>query len=393
MMTMLKRTLMMAMVLGVSLAAPAQTAAPASVHGHVTNPAGQVYTTGDVKFTKDKTVEFKDEKMSFSFPIDANGDYKATGITPGDYFVYVITSGKPIDRQELTVKAGDDKTLDFDMTRAEFVKGMTDEEKKALEEYKKKNSEVVNANKVIAQLNATLKTVRADLAAAAPTKADVSADVTSMKQATDAKADVGLLWLTYGDTLQAQADHMAAEDKKAGKSPMSDDDVLKEYSDAVDAYKKGIDLDAQGKKPAPSDQAVGYNQMGNTLAKAGKSAEASAAFEGAVKIDPTKAGMYYNNEAAVLFNAGQNDAALAAAEKAIVADPNRPDPYFIKGQVLIAKSTFDSKTQKLVAPPGCVDAYNKYLELAPNGSQANNVREVLQSLGEKIDTKYKAGKR
>jgi tetratricopeptide (TPR) repeat protein len=393
MMTMLKRTLMMAMVLGVSLAAPAQTAAPASVHGHVTNPAGQAFTPGDVKFTKDKTVDFKDEKFIFSFPLDANGDYKATGVTPGDYFVYVIQEGKAVDRMELTLKAGDDKTLDFDMTRADYVKGMTDEQKKALEEYKKKNSEVVNANKVIAQLNATLKTVRADLAAAAPTKADVSADVTSMKQATDAKADVGLLWLTYGDTLQAQADHMAAEDKKAGKSPMSDDDVLKEYSDAVDAYKKGIDLDAQGKKPAPSDQAVGYNQMGNTLAKAGKSAEASAAFEGAVKIDPTKAGMYYNNEAAVLFNAGQNDAALAAAEKAIMADPNRPDPYFIKGQVLIAKSTFDSKTQKLVAPPGCVDAYNKYLELAPNGSQANNVREVLQSLGEKIDTKYKAGKR
>ncbi len=390
---MLKRTIMMAMVLGVSLNAPAQTAATASVHGHVTNPAGQPFTPGDVKFTKDKTVEFKDEKFTVTAPLDANGDYKATGVTPGDYFVYVMQDGKAVDRLELTVKAGDDKTLDFDMTRADYVKGMTDEQKKALEEYKKKNAEAVNTNKVIAQLNATLKTVRADLAAAAPTKADVSADVTSMKQATDAKADVGLLWLTYGDALQAQGDHMAAEDKKAGKSPMSDDDVLKEYSDAVDAYKKGIDLDAQGKKPAPSDQAVGYNQMGNTLAKAGKSAEASAAFEGAVKIDPTKAGMYYNNEAAVLFNAGQNDAALAAAEKAIVADPNRPDPYFIKGQVLIAKSTFDSKTQKLVAPPGCVDAYNKYLELAPNGSQANNVREVLQSLGEKIDTKYKAGKK
>jgi len=172
--------------------------------------------------------------------------------------------------------------------------------------------------------------------------------------------------------------------------------VLKEYSDAVDAYKKGIDLDAQGKKPAPSDQAVGYNQMGNTLAKAGKSEDASAAFEGAVKVDPTKAGMYYSNEAAVLFNAGQNDAALAAAEKAIAADPNdpkQPNPYFIKGQVLIAKSTFDNKTQKLSAPPGCVDAYNKYLELAPNGAQAASVREVLQSLGEKIDLKYKAGKK
>ncbi len=389
------RNSMFAMMAAIAIvvAAPASAQNTASVHGHVNDAAGTPVGSADVKFTTDKTSEAKDRKYPYSFPTDASGNYTGTGIPPGDYLVVVVKSGVQEDYQMLTLKSGDDKTLDFDMTRAEFVKGMTDEEKKALEEYKKKNSEVVNANKVIAQLNATLKTVRADLAAAAPTKADVSADVTSMKQATDAKADVGLLWLTYGDTLQAQGDHMAAEDKKAGKSPMSDDDVLKEYSDAVDAYKKGIDLDAQGKKPAPSDQAVGYNQMGNTLAKAGKSAEASAAFEGAVKIDPTKAGMYYNNEAAVLFNAGQNDAALAAAEKAIVADPNRPDPYFIKGQVLIAKSTFDSKTQKLVAPPGCVDAYNKYLELAPNGSQANNVREVLQSLGEKIDTKYKAGKR
>jgi len=61
--------------------------------------------------------------------------------------------------------------------------------------------------------------------------------------------------------------------------------------------------------------------------------------------------------------------------------------------VLIAQSTFDAKTQKLSPPPGCVDAYNKFLELAPNDPKATGVREVLTSLGEKIDTKYKAGKK
>ena len=60
---------------------------------------------------------------------------------------------------------------------------------------------------------------------------------------------------------------------------------------------------------------------------------------------------------------------------------------------LIAKSTFDQKTNKLVPPPGCVDAYQKYLELAPDGAHAPAVKEVLASLGEKIDTSFKASKK
>ena len=251
----------------------------------------------------------------------------------------------------------------------------------------------MSANAVIKKLNDTLKTVRTDLAAAAPTKGDVSADVTDMKQATDAKPDSGLLWITYGDTLLAQGDHLAAADKAAGKPAMSDDDVLKTYTSATDAYKKGIDLDNAGAKPNPTEIASGYNQLGVTLSREGKAVDASAAFDDAVKADPSKAGMYYKNAAVVLFNANQNDGALAAANKAIAADPNSPDPYWIKGQVLIAQSTFDAKTQKLSPPPGCVDAYNKFLELAPNDPKATGVREVLTSLGEKIDTKYKAGKK
>jgi tetratricopeptide (TPR) repeat protein len=239
-----------------------------------------------------------------------------------------------------------------------------------------------------------LKQVRADLAAAAPTKGDVSADVKSMKEAVDAKPDTGLLWVTYGDTLLAQGDHLAAEDKKASKPSLTDEDVLKNYGDAVEAYKKAIALDSTGAKPNMPEVAAANNQMGTALSRSGKGADAVAAFDAAVKAEPTKAGMYYKNEAVVLFNSNQNNEALAAADKAIAADPNGADPYWIKGQVLIAKSTFDQKTQKLTAPPGCVDAYNKFLSLAPDDPKAPGVREVLTSLGEKIDTKFKAnGKR
>jgi tetratricopeptide (TPR) repeat protein len=373
--------------------ASAQGPAPASIHGHVNDATGVPVANADVKLTTDKTSDAKTRKYAYSFQTDASGNYKGTGIAPGDYLIEVIKADVHEDYQQVPIKAGDDKTVDFDMTRAEYINSLSPELRKQVEEFKKKNSEVLSANAVIKKLNDTLKTVRADLAAAAPTKADVSADVASMKQATDAKADSGLLWITYGDTLLAQGDHMAAADKAAGKPPMSDDDVLKTYSSAVDAYKKGIDLDTASAKPNPTEIASGYNQMGVTLSREGKAADASTSFDGAVKADPTKAGMYYKNEAVVLFNANQNDAALAAANKAITADPNGPDPYWIKGQILIAQSTFDAKTQKLAAPPGCVDAYNKFLELAPNDPKATGVREVLTSLGEKIDTKYKATKK
>ena len=129
-----------------------------------------------------------------------------------------------LDRLELKVKAEDtDLTLNDDMSRPEYIKQMTPEQQKALEEYKKKNAAVTSANQVIAKLNATLKTVRADLAAAAPTKGDVSKDVAMMKEAVAAKPDTGLLWLTYGDTLLAQGRHLAEADKKSGTTASSDD--------------------------------------------------------------------------------------------------------------------------------------------------------------------------
>ena len=111
------------------------------------------------------------------------------------------------------------------------------------------------------------------------------------------------------------------------------------------------------------------------------------------KADPTAAGKYYKNEAAILFNNNKMDEALTAAEKAIAADPTLPDPYFIKGQALVGKSTFDAKTNKMTPPPGCVEAYQKFLSLAPNSPNAPQVREVLESLGEKIDKTYKAPKK
>jgi len=386
-----------AFTLAGSMAAHAQLGlGSVTVKGHVTDEVGQPMTKGEIRFTKDKSAPLKEERMVNATPIDGNGNYEAKGVATGDYFVYLFVQDankewQPVDRQELTVKPNENVTLDFDLTSQRYLKDQTPERLKQIEEYKKTAAAAISANKVINNLNKTLANVRTDLAAAAPTKADVTKDVSDMKAATDAKPDESVLWIVYGEALLGQADHLAAEDQKASKPYMSDDQAVKFYTDSAAAYQKGADLNAASKKPAPADPAVAYNAIGNITGKLGKVPEASAAYDNAVKNDPTKAGMYYGNEAIVLYKASQSEGAIAAADKAIAADATRPDPYYIKAQSMVGQATVDPKTQLVVLPPGCLDSYQAFLSLAPpTDPRVGQVKELLASLNVKIDTSYKA---
>jgi len=83
-------------------------------------------------------------------------------------------------------------------------------------------------------------------------------------------------------------------------------------------------------------------------------------------------------------------AASSACDKAIAADPNKADAYFIKGSVMIGMSDGKLDPQgHLIVPPGTTDALKKYLELAPEGGHAGDVKAMLDGIGAKIDTSYK----
>jgi tetratricopeptide (TPR) repeat protein len=277
--------------------------------------------------------------------------------------------------------------VNFDMSRKEYIDKMTPEEKKQLEEFKKKNAEVMAGNAQIKNLNATLLQARADTKAG-----NFDAAITGMKGATAAKPDESILWIALGDAQLGSADAAAKAAKAAGTSP-TDAAILEKYTDAATSYKKGIDLNAASKKPNPETTAVAYNQLGQAYGKQGNAKDASDAYEQAAKTLPANAGMYYFNEAATLYNAGKLDEAAAAADKAIAADPKRAEAYYIKGQALIPKATVDPKTQKIMVPPGCVDAYQTYLELAPDGPHAADVKGILEGIGEQVKSSYKAGKK
>lgn len=364
---------------------------PASIHGHVTNPIGTPVIKGEVKLTQDRSADEKSRKYPYTFELDANGDYKGSGITPGNYLIIVFQEGKSVDFQDnITLAANDDKVVNFDMSRKEYLDKMTPEERKQLEEFKKKNADVSAANAKIANLNTLLTQARADTKAG-----NYDAAATAMQQATTQKPDEAILWVALGDAQLGQADAAAKAVKAAGKVPSSDPDVAQKYNNAATSYKKAIDANTASKKPNVETAAAAYNQLGQAYAKAGNGKDASDAYEAAAKADPTKAGMYYFNEAATLYNAGKLDDAEAAADKAIAADPNRADAYYIKAQALIPKASVDPKTQKIVAPPGCVEAYQKFLELAPETEQAriDEVKGILTGIGAEVKSTYKAAKK
>jgi tetratricopeptide (TPR) repeat protein len=387
----LSTTLTFALLAVMAMAYPAHTLAQAgaSIHGHVINAAGMPVNKGEVRLSQDRSAtNAKDRKYLYTFPLDQNGDYKGSGITPGSYIVFVFQGEISMDfLDNIALTNGEDKAVDFDMTRAEYISKMSPEDRKALEEYKKKNAEIVAGNTKIQNLNALLSEARADNKAGEYDKA-----ITAMQQATTAKPDEGILWLTLGDAQLGSADAAAKAAKAAGTSP-TDPAIQQKYTDAITSYKKSIDLNAASKKPIPEVAATSENQLGQAYGKMGDAKNSADAYEMAAKAMPANAAMYYYNEAATLYNAGKLPEAEAAADKAIAADPKRADAYFIKGQALIPQATVDPKTQKIVAPPGCVEAYQMYLELAPDGPHAADVKGILQGIGAQVKSTYKAPKK
>ena len=112
----------------------------------------------------------------------------------------------------------------------------------------------------------------------------------------------------------------------------------------------------------------------------------SANYNKAAQLDPARAGQYNFNIGAVLTNAGKVDDAIVAFDKVIAADPTKADAYYWKGVNMIGKATL--KGDKMVAPEGTAEAFNKYLELAPTGNYAQPAKDMLASIGASVETGF-----
>jgi tetratricopeptide (TPR) repeat protein len=351
-----------AALLTVSISAMAQDTT-GKIHGKVLDPTGMAKTAGTVILSTDG------KTPKYSFPISGTGEFKGEGIAPGTYMLTLRLPDTPPDKvvdqiENVKIAAGQDLALDDDMSRKEYLDKMTPDQKKQVEEFKKKNADIMKNNDVIKNLNADLAAARQDN----KDKKYADADALMAKD-TAAKPDGELLWYELGIAQLGE----------------------KKFDDAVTSFKKTAELGAASKKPNPELLGGAHSGMGEAYARSGKAPEAAAAYDEAAKANPPKAGFYLSNETVVFQNVGNADAQAAAADKAIAADPKSPLPYYLKGQALAGKITVDAKGG-YVLPPGCAEAYEKYLDLAPNGQFAPESKAILEASSSKVESKYKAKK-
>jgi len=382
---------------GSTASAQAQQPAPANmgtIHGRIINPTGQPQGGGTVSLSTDGGTTFK-----YTFPVDDTGSYSGQA-APGTYMlIYRAAStpaGKMVDSiRGVKIVAGQDLAQDDDMSRQEYIDKMSAEDKRQLEELKKTNAEAIKANALINVLNTDLKTVSQDkkdidganatatqALGATASKADISAKAAEIKTAkytdieslmtkdTGLKPGEALLWVNLGFG-------------QAG---------LKKYDDAITSYKKAIELETAAAKPRPQVIGIADAGLGEVYARTGKVPEANAAYDASAKADPADAALNLRNEAIIFFQEGNSAAQVAAADEAIKIDPTQAILYYLKGQGLVGDATVDPTTHRIVLPPDCVAAYEKYLELAPNGQFAQEVAGILQQAGEKVSSAYKAPK-
>jgi tetratricopeptide (TPR) repeat protein len=337
-----------------------------------------------------------DIKWDAQLKTDKHGHYIHTGVPLGTFDVSVIVDGKEADVvHNVKPKMGDHPPTDFDLRKStaansgknelvkqamesgqisdDLKKELTPEQKAALEKSMTENKGKIQKQKALNEaFNEGLAALQA---APTQTTADAKAEkyqeaVTALEKATTVDATQPAVWSNLGDAYLGLASTKTGADFDAATAK------------GIEAYNKSIEL-------KPDDPAT-HNNYGLALAKAKKYPEAEAELKKAAELDPTTAFQRYYNLGALLTNIGQGEPASKAFKAAIDAAPDNPknaESYYQYAISLVGQATVD-KDGKFVTPPGTIEAFQKYLQLAPNGPNAQAAKDTLTQLGGSIQTTY-----
>jgi tetratricopeptide (TPR) repeat protein len=359
-------------VLAVGLSAPrafAQTSG--TVKGVCTDSDGKPIAGAEVEWMSTET------GRKYTLKTNSKGEYFSLGVSPGKYNVKLSKDGKEIFHYNgVPVELGE-FTQDFDLKKELAAQaqgqGMTAEQMKAKQEAAAKAE---SEKKTVGTLNDKLAAARTAMAAK-----DYETALTTLNEANQIDNNRDTIWFELGNAnLGSAGTQTDPEEKK------------KRYETASTDFQKAIDLrtnseTAQKDPKNASVMAAYYNNLAQVYSKSNKVDDAVANYNKAAQLDPTHAGGYLFNIGAVYTNAGKVDDAIVAFDKVIAADPTKAAAYYWKGVNLIGKETI-GKDGKVVAPEGTAEAFQKYLELEPTGTFAQPAKDMLTSIGAKIETGF-----
>jgi tetratricopeptide (TPR) repeat protein len=251
------------------------------------------------------------------------------------------------------------KAVESGQISKELERGLSKEQKDAMEKQIKQQSEQMKKRgELNTAFNAGMEAVNAK---------NWDAAVENFTKASEMDPTQVAVWAQLGEA------QMRVASTKTG----ADFDTA--IGKALQSYAKSIEL-----KP---DDPASHNNYALALVRAKKLPEAQAELKKAAELDPANGGKYYYNLGAVLTNANQYDAAIEAFKKAMEISPNYPDSYYQYGVALSSKMVV-AADGKVTAPPEMIAALNKYLELAPNGANAQAAKDMLAAAGSSVTTKF-----
>ena len=168
-------------------------------------------------------------------------------------------------------------------------------------------------------------------------------------------------------------------------------DLAGRNEEAINAYQQAV-----GAKP---DSPSYYNNLSNVLGRSGKIDEARAAYTKSAELDPPNAAMAWRNFGISLYQSNRMTEAVQPLKKSTELDPKNAQTWYLLGACMVADpSIYKTVGDKIeVTPkPGTAEAYQKAIELDPNGpwgKQAKDGLEQLQQLTGGIETKVGAKKK
>jgi Tfp pilus assembly protein PilF len=274
------------------------------------------------------------------------------------------TMGEPVEVKfcNLGERAAKQKAIDAaaasgKMT-ADIARDMSPEQKAAMEKALKERGAQMAKNKALNDsYNAGM---------AALNEKNFDAAIESFQKAAEIDPKQSAVWIQLAQSFDGRATVKTGAEKEAdlGKS--------------AENYVKALEL-------LPADAGL-HNNYGLVLAKQKKQAEAKAELEKAATLDPAGGGKYMFNLGAVLINTNQVDPAIDAFKKATELDAKYAPAWFQLCSALSGKMTLQG--DKPVPPAGMKEACEKYLEIDPNGPNAEGAKGLLALTTTTLETQY-----
>jgi len=360
-----------------SVAAPRASAQNGSISGQIMDITGKPWAELGMQAVSDQGA--KQETKT-----DKDGKYSFHNLRAGIYSVFVVfppPNTNPPYEVKCRVQGGEDTKVDLNFKDVIAKQGA-----EAQEAVKKQEEEKQKFQNM---------------------KGHFDAGVVLLDQVKQAKSDLSKAPADQRDTLKQQVADLSGkavtelEGAKAA-APEKDPnlhlinarladayDAAGRSDDAAAAYKQAIDL-----KPT----AAYYSNLGGILGRAGKTEEAMAMYQKSVELDPTNAAQTWRNIGITLYNANRLGDAVEPLKKSAELDPKNAQTWYLLGAALVYKMTLKRVGDKDVPEfaPGTIEAYQKAIELDPNGTygaQAKQGLEQLQLMAPGIDMKVSTKKK